>query len=143
MCRTSARRYCRSVAGPIDFLMTRRGVLIDAGLAMLVLVVAGSLALHAGGPGEPVAGAPWVRAVYAIGLGVAIFLRRRRPLEATAIFWGAVSLQAITTGISNEGLHMVAGLGLISYASGRYGDRRSSLLGIGIHVLGYAAYTWW
>jgi len=74
-------------------------------------------------------------------IGAPLVLRRRAPLLGWIIIWAGISLQALITGNSPEGLELIFVLGVGSYSVGAHNTLRRALAGAGGHCRGLH-YLW-
>ena len=104
-----------------DMNLTRRAAAFDLGVA----VVAAGLAAIAAWQSAivintPIAGPPWIRAIWPLLIGAPLLLRRRAPLLMWILLWSAVALQAVISGDSTEGLELMFALFVGGYAVAAY-----------------------
>ena len=115
--------------------MPRRPVLLDAGLALLFLVV-GQVDVWAPQlivwDDDPVAGPRVANSVLLALVALPLAVRRRYPLAAVTVFGTAVSLQALLPGRAPIGLLLLGPVLIHLYSVAAYGGRRGSWAGLGV-----------
>ena len=57
--------------------------------------------------GTAFAGPTWLKVIWPLLIGAPLALRRRAPLLGWTIIWAGISLQALITGDSPEGLELI------------------------------------
>jgi signal transduction histidine kinase len=88
-----------------------------------------------------VAGPAWLLVLYPVLLAAPLAWRRAMPLAAFAVIIGTVVLQALVTGDSPEGIHLMYTVGFGGFAVAAYTDRRHAVLGLIIGMVGFAIYS--
>jgi signal transduction histidine kinase len=88
-----------------------------------------------------VAGAEWLLVLYPLLLAVPLAWRRRFPLAAFTVIMSGVVLQAVVTGDSPEGFHLIYAAGIGIYSAAAYSDRGRAAVALGVGVLSYAVYA--
>jgi signal transduction histidine kinase len=91
--------------------------------------------------GTFVAGPAWLLAIYAVLLALPLAWRRAAPLEAFVVTIAGVVLQALVTGNTPEGLHLMYTVGCGVFAVGAYNDRSRALVGLAVGLGGYGVYA--
>ena len=74
-------------------------------------------------------------------LALPLFWRRTHALLAATLVLAGVTLQALATGNSAEGVELIVALGVAAYSVGAYSDRRRALAGLALLAVGYAIYA--
>jgi signal transduction histidine kinase len=88
----------------------------------------------------PFAGPDWLKAIWPLLVGGPLVLRRRAPLVGWTIIWAGISLQALMTGNSPEGLELMFVLAVGSYSVAAYSTLRGALAGLGVTTCGATIY---
>jgi signal transduction histidine kinase len=115
---------------------------LDAALALVgVMLCEIAVWVHPNPIADGVAGDQWLLFVFPLLLGVPLAWRRHSPLAAFAVIMGGVTLQAVATGDSSEGLHNMFCAGVGIYAVAAYSVRGRAAVGLAIGMVGYAAYA--
>ncbi len=122
-----------------------RPPLLDAGLAAVAVVSTAYVvvAVSAGENsfGTAVTGPWWVRALFPLGVGLPIAWRRVAPLSAVAVVVATLTLQAVATQNSPEGLELIFIFCVVSYSVAAWSSRSRALTGLLLMVAGYAVYA--
>ena len=87
------------------------------------------------------AGPTWLKVIWPLLIGAPLALRRRAPLLACTIIWAGISLQALITGNSPEGLNLIFVWGVASYSVAAYSPLRRALAGLAVTAAGFASYS--
>lgn len=74
-------------------------------------------------------------------LALPLFWRRTHALLVVLLVMAGVSLQALATGNSAEGVELIAAIGVAAYSVGAYSERRHALAGLGLLAVGYTIYA--
>ncbi len=126
--------------GAASYLPRSRLDLGVAGVGLAISAVA-AWAAHPNPVTDGVAGPAWLIAVYPFLLSLPLAWRRRLPFISFLVVMGAVTLQAVLTSDSTEGLQNLYCAGVAMYSAGRYCDRRRASLALAVGVLAYAIYA--
>jgi hypothetical protein len=73
-------------------------------------------------------------------IGAPLALRRRAPLLGCAIIWAGISLQALVTGDTPEGLELIFVTIAISYAVAAHSTLRRAVAGLAVTAAGAVIY---
>jgi signal transduction histidine kinase len=119
---------------------TGRALALDLSLGLIGVVLAAVAVWSANVIGTPFAGPGWLKVIWPLLIGAPLVLRRRAPLLGWAIIWAGVSLQALITGNSPEGLELMFVLGVGSYSVAAYSTLRRALAGLAITAAGSTVY---
>ena len=119
---------------------TGRALALDLSLGLTGVVLAAVAVWLANVIGTPFAGPAWLKVIWPLLIGAPLVLRRRAPLLGWAIIWAGVSLQALITGNSPEGVELMFVLGVGSYSVAAYSTLRRALAGLAITAAGSTIY---
>ena len=118
-----------------------RALALDLSLAMTGVVLTAVAVWSANVISTPFAGPAWLKVLWPLLIGAPLALRRRAPLLAWAIIWAGISLQALITGNSPEGLELMFVLGVGSYSVAAYSTLRRALAGLAVTAAGGTIYA--
>jgi signal transduction histidine kinase len=93
------------------------------------------------GPGTHVAGPRWLTAALPLLIALPLFWRRRAPLLACSLVLAGISLQAVVSGDSPEGLGLILLWLLVPFSVAAYGRRQQGLIGLGLTLATFAVYA--
>jgi signal transduction histidine kinase len=119
---------------------TTRALALDLSLGLIGVVLAAVAVWSANVISTPFAGSAWLKVIWPVLVGAPLVLRRRAPLLGWAIIWAGISLQAVITGNSPEGLELMFVLGVGSYSVAAYSTLRRALAGLAITAAGGTIY---
>jgi signal transduction histidine kinase len=117
-----------------------RALALDLGLAVIGVVLAAVAVWSVNVIGTPFAGPTWLKVAWPVLIGAPLALRRRAPLLGCAIIWAGISLQALITGNSPEGLELIFVTIAISYAVAAHSTLRRAVAGLAVTVVGAVIY---
>jgi signal transduction histidine kinase len=117
-----------------------RALALDLGLAVIGMVLAVVAVWSVNVIGTPFAGPTWLKVAWPVLIGAPLALRRRAPLLGCAIIWAGISLQALLTGNSPEGLELIFVTIAISYAVAAHSTLRRAMAGLAVTAAGAAIY---
>jgi signal transduction histidine kinase len=117
-----------------------RAVALDLSLGLTGVVLAAVAVWSVNVIGTAFAGPTWLKVVWPLLIGAPLALRRRAPLLGWAIIWAGISLQALITGNSPEGLELIFALGVGSYAVAAHSTLRRALAGLAVTAAGGTIY---
>jgi signal transduction histidine kinase len=117
--------------------------LTDVGLAVLAVALTAIVCwVPAVQVGTPIAGPPWLRAVFPPVFAAPLAWRRSAPLVALLCPLGALASEAVLTGSSPEGLEIILVVGVAVYSVAAHAERRTAVAGLGAALAAYAVYAW-
>ena len=125
----------------VDMKGLGRAQALDLSLAGIGVALTSVAVWSANVISTPFAGPAWLKVIWPLLVGVPLAWRRRAPLLAWAIIWAGISLQALITGNSPEGLELMFVLGVGSYSVGAYSPLRRALAGLAVTAAGAAIYA--
>ena len=117
-----------------------RAQALDLILAVIGVVLTAVAVWSANVISTPFAGPAWLKVVWPLLIGAPLALRRRAPLLGWTIIWAGISLQALITGNSPEGLELIFVLGVGSYSVAAYSTLRRALAGLAVTAVGCLIY---
>jgi len=117
-----------------------RALALDLGLAVIGVALTAVAVWSANVISTPFAGPAWLKVVWPVLIGAPLALRRRTPLLSWTIIWAGISLQALITGNSPEGLELMFVLGVGSYSVAAYSTLRRALAGLAVTAVGATIY---
>jgi signal transduction histidine kinase len=117
-----------------------RALALDLSLALIGVVLTAVAVWSVNVIATPFAGPTWLKVVWPLLIGAPLALRRRAPLAGWIIIWAGISLQALITGNSPEGLELIFVLAVGSYSVGAHNPLRRALAGLAITAAGYIIY---
>ena len=117
-----------------------RAVALDLSLGLTGVVLAAVAVWSVNVIGTAFAGPTWLKVVWPLLIGAPLALRRRAPLLGWAIIWAGVSLQALITGNSPEGLELIFVFGVGSYSVAAYSPLRRAVAGLAVAAAGATVY---
>ncbi len=129
----------RNRSSLVSYVPTSRKDALVALIGLVLCVVA--VSSNGSAIATRVAGPTWLLGVYAVLMGVPLAWRRHSPLAAYAVVMAAIILQAVVTGDSPEGLHLMYCGGASTYAVAAYSSLRRAVIGLVIGMFGYAVYA--
>ena len=97
-----------------------RALALDLSLAVIGVVLTAVAVWSVNVIATPFAGPTWLKVIWPLLIGAPLALRRRAPLLGWTIIWAGISLQALITGNSPEGLELMFVLGIGSYSVAAY-----------------------
>src|ERR1700733_8702119 len=118
-----------------------RAVALDLSLGLTGVVLAAVAVWSVNVIGTAFTGPTWLKVVWPLLIGAPLALRRRAPLLGWAIIWAGISLQALITGNSPEGLELMFVLGIGSYSVAAYATLRKAVAGLAVTVAGGTIYS--
>ena len=117
-----------------------RAQVLDLILVVIGVVLTAVAVWSANVISTPFAGPAWLKVVWPLLIGAPLALRRRAPLLGWTIIWAGISLQALITGNSPEGLELIFVLGVGSYSVAAYSTLRRALAGLAVTAVGCLIY---
>jgi signal transduction histidine kinase len=117
-----------------------RALALDLSLALTGVVLAAVAVWSVNVIGTPFAGPTWLKVIWPVLIGAPLALRQRAPLLGWAIIWAGISLQALITGNSPEGVELIFVLGVGSYSVAAYSTLRRALAGLAVTAVGCIIY---
>jgi signal transduction histidine kinase len=117
-----------------------RAQALDLSLAVIGVVLTAVAVWSVNVISTPFAGPAWLKVVWPLLIGAPLALRRRAPLLGWTIIWAGISLQALITGNSPEGLELIFVLGVGSYSVAAYSTLRRALAGLAVTAVGCLIY---
>ena len=118
-----------------------RAQALDLSLAVIGVVLTAAAVWSPNVIGTPFAGPTWLKVVWPLLIGAPLALRWRAPLLGCAIIWAGISLQALITGNSPEGLELIFVTIAISYAVAAHSSLRRAVAGLAVTAAGAAIYS--
>jgi signal transduction histidine kinase len=118
-----------------------RALALDLSLAGIGVVVTAAAVWSANVISTPFAGPAWLKVIWPLLIGAPLAWRRRAPLLGWAIIWAGISLQALITGNSPEGLELMFVLGVGSYSVAAYSTLPRALAGLAVTAVGATIYA--
>jgi len=94
-----------------------RALALDLSLAVIGMVLTAVAVWSVNVIATPFAGPTWLKVIWPLLIGAPLALRRGAPLLGWTIIWAGISLQALITGNSPEGLELMFVLAVGSYSS--------------------------
>jgi signal transduction histidine kinase len=116
-------------------------VLVDVAAGVVLIVTFESLAWSHFGPGEHIAGPPWLTASLPLLMIVPLWWRRQYPLATWLLVLTGLLLQTVTSQNSAEGLEILTPLAIGSYSVAAYGARRNAVAGLFALLAGYSVFA--
>jgi signal transduction histidine kinase len=116
-------------------------VALDAAIVIVLTAMWETLAWTQTGFGDHIHGPRWLTASLPLLVTVPLFWRRSRPLAMWTLVAIGISVQALVSRQSPEGLEMVGVFGIGAYSVARYSTRRGAVIGLGLLVTAAAIYT--
>ncbi len=117
-----------------------RALALDLSLALIGVVLTAVAVWSVNVIATPFAGPTWLKVIWPLLIGAPLALRRRAPLLGWTIIWAGISLQALITGNSPEGLELIFVLGVGSYSVAAYSTLRRALAGLAVTAVGCLIY---
>ncbi len=117
-----------------------RALAVDLSLAVIGVVLTAVAVWSVNVIATPFAGPTWLKVVWPVLIGAPLALRRRAPLLGWTIIWAAISLQALITGNSPEGLELIFVIGVGSYSVAAHSTLRRALAGLAVTAAGLVIY---
>ena len=117
-----------------------RSLVLDLSLAAIGVTLTAVAVWSANVISTPFAGPAWLKVVWPVLIGAPLALRRRAPLLSWTIIWAGISLQALITGNSPEGVELMFVLGVGSYSVAAYSTPRRALAGLVVTAVGATIY---
>jgi signal transduction histidine kinase len=117
-----------------------RALALDLSLALIGVVLTAVAVWSVNVIATPFAGPTWLKVVWPVLIGAPLALRRRAPLLGWTIIWAGISLQALITGNSPEGLELIFVLAVGSYSVAAYSTLRRALAGLAVTAVGCLIY---
>src|ERR1700733_9101771 len=117
-----------------------RAVALDLSLGLTGVVLAAVAVWSVNVIGTAFTGPTWLKVIWPLLIGAPLALRRRAPLLGWAIIWAGVSLQALITANSPEGLELIFVFGVGSYSVAAYSPLRSAVAGLAVTAAGATVY---
>ena len=117
-----------------------RAVALDLSLGLTGVVLAVVAVWSVNVIGTAFAGPTWLKVVWPLLIGAPLALRRRAPLLGWAVIWAGVSLQALITGNSPEGVELIFVFGVGSYSVAAYSPLRRAVAGLAVAAAGATVY---
>ena len=87
-----------------------RALALDLSLAVIGVALTAVAVWSVNVIATPFAGPTWLKVIWPLLIGAPLALRRRAPLLGWALIWAGISLQALITGNSPEGLELTSGI---------------------------------
>jgi signal transduction histidine kinase len=119
---------------------TGRAMALDLSLGIVGVAMTAVAVWSVNVIGTAFAGPAWLRVIWPLLIGAPLALRRRAPLLGWTIIWAGISLQAVITGDSPEGLELIFVLVAGSYAVAAHSTLRRALAGLGVTAAGATIY---
>jgi signal transduction histidine kinase len=117
-----------------------RAQALDLSLALIGVVLTAVAVWSVNVIATPFAGPTWLKVIWPLLIGAPLALRRRAPLLGWTIVWAGISLQALITGNSPEGVELMFVLGVGSYSVAAYSTLRRALTGLAVTAVGCLIY---
>ena len=117
-----------------------RALALDLSLAAIGVVLTAVAVWSVNVIATPFAGPTWLKVIWPLLIGAPLALRRRAPLLGWTIIWAGISLQALITGNSPEGVELMFVLGVGSYSVAAYSTLRRALAGLAVTAVGCLIY---
>ena len=117
-----------------------RALALDLSLALIGVVLTAVAVWSVNVIATPFAGPTWLKVIWPLLIGAPLALRRRAPLLGWTIIWAGISLQALITGNSPEGLELIFVIGVGSYSVAAYSTLRRALAGLAVTAAGLVIY---
>ena len=117
-----------------------RALALDLSLAVIGVVLTAVAVWSVNVISTPFAGPTWLKVIWPLLVGAPLALRRRAPLLGWTIIWAGISLQALITGNSPEGLELMFVLAVGSYSVGAHSTLRRALAGLAVTAVGCLIY---
>ena len=117
-----------------------RALALDLSLALIGVVLTAVAVWSVNVIATPFAGPTWLKVVWPVLIGAPLALRRRAPLAGWIIIWAGISLQALITENSPEGLELIFVMAVGSYSVGAHNPLRRALAGLAVTAAGYIIY---
>ena len=117
-----------------------RALALDLSLALIGVALAAVAVWSVNVIATPFAGPTWLKVVWPVLIGAPLALRRRAPLLGWTIIWAGISLQALITGNSPEGLELIFVIGVGSYSVAAHSTLRRALAGLAVTAAGLVIY---
>jgi signal transduction histidine kinase len=119
---------------------TGRALALDLSLGIVGVAMTAVAVWSVNVIGTAFAGPTWLKVIWPLLIGAPLALRRRAPLLGWTIIWAGISLQALITGDSPEGLELIFVLVAGSYAVAAHSTLRRALAGFGVTAAGATIY---
>jgi signal transduction histidine kinase len=117
-----------------------RALALDLSLALIGVVLTAVAVWSVNVIGTPFAGPTWLKVIWPLLIGAPLALRRRAPLLGWTIVWAGISLQALITGNSPEGLELMFVMAVGSYSVAAHSTLRRALAGLAVTTVGAIIY---
>src|SRR5271166_49981 len=117
-----------------------RALALDLSLAVIGVALAAVAVWSVNVISTPFAGPTWLKVIWPLLIGAPLVLRRRAPLLSWTIIWAGISLQALVTGNSPEGVELMFVLAVGSYSVAAYSTLRRALAGLAVTAAGAVVY---
>jgi hypothetical protein len=117
-----------------------RALALDLSLAVIGVVLTAVAVWSVNVIATPFAGPAWLKVIWPLLVGAPLSLRRRAPLLGWTIIWAGISLQALITGNSPEGLELMFVMAVGSYSVGAHSTLRRALAGLAVTAVGAVIY---
>jgi signal transduction histidine kinase len=121
--------------------VTGRALALDLSLAAIGVAGTAVAVWTANVISTPFAGPLWLKVVWPVLVGAPLALRRCAPLAGWIVIWAGISLQALITGNSPEGLELMYVLAIGSYSVAAHSTLRKALTGLAVTVAGGTIYS--
>ena len=118
-----------------------RGLALDLGLGLIGVVTTAIAVSSVNVISTAYAGPAWLKVLWPVLAGAGLVLCRRAPLAGCAIIWAGISLQALITGNSPEGVNLIFLWGVASYCVAAYSPLRQAVAGLVVTAGGFAIYS--
>ena len=117
-----------------------RALALDLSLAVIGMVLTAVAVWSVNVIATPFAGPTWLKVIWPLLIGAPLALRRGAPLLGWTIIWAGISLQALITGNSPEGLELMFVLAVGSYSVAAHSTLRRALAGLAVTTVGAIIY---
>ncbi len=117
-----------------------RALALDLSLAVIGVALAAVAVWSVNVISTPFAGPTWLKVIWPLLIGAPLVLRRRAPLLSWTIIWAGISLQALVTGNSPEGVELMFVMAVGSYSVAAYSTLRRVLAGLAVTAAGAVVY---
>jgi signal transduction histidine kinase len=117
-----------------------RALALDLSLALVGVALTAVAVWSVNVIGTPFAGPTWLKVIWPLLVGAPLALRRRAPLLGWTVIWAGISLQALITGNSPEGLELMFVMAVGSYSVAAHSTLRRALAGLAVTTVGAIVY---
>jgi signal transduction histidine kinase len=117
-----------------------RALALDLSLAVIGVVLTAVAVWSVNVIATPFAGPTWLKVIWPVLIGAPLALRRRAPLLGWTVIWAGISLQALITGNSPEGLELMFVMAVGSYSVAAHSTLRRALAGLAVTTVGAIIY---